>query len=63
MKYLASKADKHEGALTSIQEKMYIMENDMMNGGKEAQSFRERVKEMFHEADLTLTFSPIAEED
>ena len=136
VKHLASKADKHEGALTTLQEKMSIMEKELenlRNGEKEAPSYSEvasrdggvdvasrvrgiegasrerggevasrergremasrerggevasrergreaeasasggrrpareevKVKEMFREANSTLTFSPIAEDD
>ena len=127
VKHLASKADNHEGALTTLQEKMSIMEKDLenlRNGEKEVPSYREvvsreggvdvasrvrgiegasrersndvssrerggevasrergreaeatasggrrpareevKVKEMFREANSTLTFSPIAEDD
>ena len=120
VEHLASKAEKHEGALTSLQQKMVTMEKeleDLKNRGKEAPTYREvasrergidvasrvrgieersevssrerggevasrerggeaeatarrrpareeeKVKDMFREANSTLTFSPIAEED
>ena len=121
VEHLASKAEKHEGALTSLQHKMVTMEKeleDLKNRGKEAPTYREvasrergidvasrvrgieerssevssrerggevgsrerggeaeatarkrpareeeKVKDMFREANSTLTFSPIAEED
>ena len=44
VKHLASKAEKHEGVLTSLQEKMSTIENDLenlRNRGKEAPSYRD----------------------
>ena len=112
VKGLASKADKHEGALADLQERVTIMETELqeMRNKKESPSFKEvtsgevvtrlpeagmaeavgpprapmeprapgptaasggqrpagekeRIKELFREANSTLTFSPVAEED
>ena len=106
VKELASKTEKHDGTLTSLQEKMSTMENELqdlrnkeMEGPRYSEIVREsgskavpvgsvperavpvpgveavaggrhrspekveKVKNLFSEANSTLTFSPIAEED